>query len=182
MSRRGAAVLAAAAALAAGCGSSAPEVQPGSPSIGSSGAGRVNESQSGTAQVATGGGAAANGWYGTEQGFAACSLVSRRQAGAILGAPVRKPFEAPQGPTCIYRPQQGKSTLTLAVQTASIKQLRQQMLRPRALRVAGRPGYCGVVGLPMLYVPLSHGRVLTVGGRCAVAQRFAATALRGLIP
>jgi hypothetical protein len=113
--------------------------------------------------------------------FTPCNLVTPSQASAILGAAVREPIEAPQGPTCIYRTQTGKAFITLAVQTTSFKQLRKQLRRPKKVTVGGRTGYCGVYGQPMLYVPLADGRrVLSVSAACAVGTQFATRAIATL--
>ena len=40
--------------------------------------------------------------------FTPCNLVTAPQARAIVGAPIEQPFEAPQGPTCIYRSRDGE--------------------------------------------------------------------------
>ena len=114
-----------------------------------------------------------------ESRFTPC-LVSRSQARAFLGAPVVAPVEAPQGPTCIYRTQSGKSFVTLAVQSLDIDQLRRELQLPRTLAIADRRAYCGRHGQPMLYVSLSGNRVLSVGAPCAVARRFATTAVARL--
>jgi hypothetical protein len=115
---------------------------------------------------------------GTE--FTPCNLVSKGQARAMFGAPIQDPVEAPQGPTCIYRTQAGKGFVTLAVQTADFERLRPQLRRSRRVEVAERFAYCGEHGQEMLYVPLSHGQVLSVAAPCSMARKFAATALRQL--
>ena len=48
------------------------------------------------------------------------------------------------------------------------------------IAVSSRVGYCGTYGQPMLYVPLSGGRVLSIAGQCAVAKRFALKAVGNL--
>lgn len=105
-----------------------------------------------------------------------CSLVTKAQARVILGAPVVEPLQAPQGPTCIYRSTRGKQFVTLAVQQASLAQLRKQLRASRSVRVAGTTGYCGRSGRPMLYLPVSGSRVLSVAAACNIATRFAAKA------
>ena len=105
-----------------------------------------------------------------------CSLVTKAQARAILGRPVVEPLQAPQGPTCIYRSTRGKQFVTLAVQEASLAQLRKQLSASRSVRVAGTTGYCGRSGRPMLYLPVSSGHVLSVAAACDIATRFAAKA------
>jgi hypothetical protein len=105
-----------------------------------------------------------------------CSLVTNSQARAILGTPVVEPLQAPQGPTCIYRAARGKQYVTLAVQQASLAKLRKQLSASRSVQVAGATGYCGKSGRPMLYLPVSSGRVLSVAAACTIATRFAAKA------
>jgi hypothetical protein len=112
--------------------------------------------------------------------FTPCNLVSRTQARAILGGPIMAPIEAPQGPTCIYRSRSGKSFVTLAVQPLGIRHLKKQMRHPQAVGVAHRTAYCGTYGQPMLYVPLSRSRVLSVAAPCPVAKQFAARAVARL--
>jgi hypothetical protein len=105
-----------------------------------------------------------------------CSLVTRTQAKAIVGAPILEPLEAPQGPTCIYQAKSGKPYITLAVQSVSFTRLRKQIRNTRAISVADRKAYCGTYGKPMLFLPLSDGRVLSIAAPCSMASRFAATA------
>lgn len=105
-----------------------------------------------------------------------CSLVTRTQAKAIVGAPVREPIQAPQGPTCIYQATTGKAYVTLAVQTVDFAQLRRQIRDERAVSIAYRTAYCGTYGKPMLFLPVTGGRVLSITAPCSMAQRFAAKA------
>ena len=112
--------------------------------------------------------------------FTPCSLVTRAQAGAILGAAVLVPREAPQGPTCIYRTRTGDDFVTLAVEQMSFSGLKRQQRRERPLEVAGRSAFCGAHGQPMLYVQLSRERVLSVAAPCPVAKRFATRAVTRL--
>jgi len=106
--------------------------------------------------------------------------VTKAQAGAILGAAMREPFEAPQGPTCIYRTRSGKGFVSVAVQATDIRKLAPRLRLRQRVAVSSRVGYCGTYGQPMLYLPLSRGRVLSVSGHCAVAKRFALKAVRRL--
>jgi hypothetical protein len=110
--------------------------------------------------------------------FTPCNLVTKSQARAIVGAPVRDPLEAPQGPTCIYRTTKGKGFVTVAVQSLSFKKLKPRLRQSRRVTVSRRTAYCGQYGQAMLYVPLSGGRVLSVAGPCPVARRFAAAAVQ----
>ena len=111
-----------------------------------------------------------------------CNLVTKTQAQAILRASIRTPREGLQGPTCIYEARRTATLVTIAVQSADIADLKRQLRRVRPVAVASKRGYCGRVGRPVLYVPLSGGRVLTIAASCATAQRFATTALTRLRP
>lgn len=112
--------------------------------------------------------------------FTPCNLVTRAQATAILGGPVQVPFEAPQGPTCIYRSKTGKTFITLAVQTQDFDRLKKRMRRPQAVSVGDHAAYCGTYGQPMLYVSLARKRVLSLAAPCPVARQFAARAVARL--
>jgi hypothetical protein len=109
-----------------------------------------------------------------------CSLVTRTQARAIVGAAILEPLEAPQGPTCIYKAATGRALIGLTVQKASFATLREQVRRGREIAVAHRRGVCGSYGGPMLYLPVGGGRVLSIAGSCAMASRFAAQAIAHL--
>jgi hypothetical protein len=112
--------------------------------------------------------------------FTPCNLVSVAQARAIVGAPMQQPLEASQGPTCIYRTKDGKSFVTIAVQSLDFKKLKPRIHLRQRVAVSDRAAYCGIYGQPMLYVPLSGGRVLSVGAHCSVARRFAVKAVQQL--
>jgi len=103
-----------------------------------------------------------------------CSLVTKAQARAIIGVPIVEPLEAPQGPTCIYRAKSGTRFITVAVETVRFAQLRRQISKIRRVEVS--TAYCGRHGRPMLYLPLSSTRVLSVSAPCGLATRFAAKA------
>jgi hypothetical protein len=105
-----------------------------------------------------------------------CSLVTKTQARAIVGAPIREPLEAPQGPTCIFQTKAGKPYVTLTVQTLNFAKLRKRIRNTHALSIANRTAYCGTYGKPMLYLPLAGGRVLSIAASCSMAARFAAKA------
>jgi hypothetical protein len=115
-----------------------------------------------------------------DSSFTPCNLVTRARAGEIMGAELEQPLEAPQGPTCIYRSRRGTDLVTVSVQALDFDSVRPQLRRPEQVGVADRIAYCGQHGQPMLYLPLSGGRVLAIAGECAVARRFAASALRQL--
>lgn len=109
--------------------------------------------------------------------FTPCNLVSRARAREIVGAPVRVPIEAPQGPTCIYRTEGGDRFITLAVQSVDFRKLRRQLHDVQKVPAADATAYCAKLGQPMLYVPLSRRRVLSVAAPCDVATRFASAAV-----
>lgn len=183
-----AAVIGAAAALGA-CGGSSPPPAPGSPErplvaqAQPAPKGRSNE-----ASQAGGSNAARPGYEALLKGqsrhprtrFTPCNLVTKQQARAIIGAPMREPVEALQGPTCIYRSRDGRSFVSLAVQRVDIKTLKPHLRLRQRVNVSSRTGICGTLGQPVLYVPISHGRVLSVTGHCAVAARFARAAVKQL--
>lgn len=106
-----------------------------------------------------------------------CSLVTKPQAQDLIGMPIVEPLEAPQGPTCIYQTGSGERYVTLAAQDESIERLRERLRDPTAVAVAGRSGYCGTVGGPVLYLPLSGLRTLVVAAPCEMAKGFAALAV-----
>ena len=175
--------LAAAALFVAACGGDGeqrPAGPPGSaanplkphPTVTAPVHGRVNEAQAANARVRT----------GSAHGAAApCTLVTRTEAAKIVRLRLAKPVEAPQGPTCVYRPQKkGASFVTVAVQSVPFKSLSKQLKRSQKIAVARRTAYCGMNGTPILYVPLPGGRVLSIAAQCDVAKQFAATALRRL--
>jgi len=109
--------------------------------------------------------------------FTPCNLVTKAQAGAIVGAPQQDPLEAPQGPTCIYRSRDGKRFVTLAVQSVAFSKLKHQMHKRQQVSVSNKTAFCGMLGQPILYVPLSGSRVLSVAAPCQVARKFAARAV-----
>lgn len=112
--------------------------------------------------------------------FTPCNLVTRQQARKIIGAPMREPLEALQGPTCIYRSRDGKSFTAVAVQPVDIGTLKSHLRLRQRVSVSSRTGVCGTLGQPVLYVPLARGQVLSVTGHCGIAARFARTAVRQL--
>jgi hypothetical protein len=114
-----------------------------------------------------------------EQRFTPCNLVTPARARAILGAPIRPPVEAPQGPTCIYSARSGDSFTTIAVQRLRFSDLARQ-LRPKRVEIPGVRAYCAE-RQSTVYVPLGGGRVLTVGGPCDLAREFASAAVKRLV-
>jgi len=102
-----------------------------------------------------------------------CTLVTKRQAQTILGAKLLDPVVAPQGPTCIYRDRASQTFATIAIQSTSFSAVRRQLRRVQRVDVSDRTAYCGIHGRPMLYLPLSRGRVLSVASQCDTAARLA---------
>ncbi len=116
--------------------------------------------------------------------FNPCTLVSMREAQSIVGGSITDRFEAPLGPTCVYKVAGTKSLITLTVESLNLSQIRHEMTKPQPLAL-GRHGafraYCGRLGQEMLFAPLSsRGEVLNVTAHCPIAQRFAALALTRL--
>jgi hypothetical protein len=109
--------------------------------------------------------------------FTPCNLVTQDQATAIIGSPIQQPLEAPQGPTCIYRTRDGKRFISLAVQSVKFSTVKRQVRRRQSVTISDRTGICGRYGQPMLYVPVSGGRVLTVAAPCGIAKQFALKAV-----
>jgi hypothetical protein len=111
-----------------------------------------------------------------------CTLVSRSEVQAIAGRPIAAPVDAPQGPTCIYRPKDGKLLITLAVQDNNFSKVEPQaQLRDKTpVSVRGHAAYCGLTGAPTLIVPLTNGRFLSVTAPCPIAAALASTALTRL--
>jgi hypothetical protein len=111
-----------------------------------------------------------------------CTLVSSKQVAKVTGLPVTKQILAPLGPTCIYKLANGSRQVTITVGSARFAALVSQIprRRRRRVRVVGHLGYCGVLGQPVLYVSLPHGRVLTITAACGPAQKLAAIAVRRL--
>lgn len=109
--------------------------------------------------------------------FSPCSLVTRAEAAAILRTDVATPFEAPQGPTCIYKGRGGSPFVTVAVQELDFAQVERQLRKRQRVDVAGRTGWCGSYGRETLYVPLGERRVLSISSRCDQAQKLAERAI-----
>ena len=110
-----------------------------------------------------------------------CTLVSRAQADAILGGRLSSVEEAPLGPTCIYQAQGSAIPVTLAVESLDFATIKAHIHHRRGVTIAGSVAYCGELGQPALFAPLTGGRMLRVTGRCAVAAKFAALALPHLL-
>jgi hypothetical protein len=184
MTLRSSIAVAAAAALLAACGGEPSKPAAGTqdnPAVGKTtqpnSEGRLNEA-AGAQDSNPDGTAPAAGRDVQFTRSAPCKLVSRSQAGAILGAPVRAPLQAPQGPTCIYRTKTGDGFVTLAIQPVDISSLTRKLGKPQRVDVSHKLAYCGSYGQRMLYAEISRGWVLSVAAPCSVATRFAAKALQ----
>lgn len=109
--------------------------------------------------------------------FTPCNLVTKAEAQQILDASLEEPKEAPLGPTCIYRSRDGRSFVTLAVQTQSLRAATKALPAVRRLHVADRQAACSSAGRPTLWVSVAKRRLLTVAGPCDTAQQFATAAI-----
>jgi hypothetical protein len=109
-----------------------------------------------------------------------CELVSARAAEAILGAAIKRPFQAPQGPSCVYITRDRSAFVTLAMKQGDFALLSKDLAQRTRTPVLNRPTYCGMHGQPTLYADVSDGYVLTVAAECNVAKQFAGVALRAL--
>src|SRR3954447_21966678 len=85
--------------------------------------------------------------------FTPCNLVTKAQARAIVGAPMSEPIEAPLGPTCIYRTQDRKTFVTVAVPSLRFSKLKRQIHEREPVKIGHRTAYCASIGRPTLYVP-----------------------------
>jgi hypothetical protein len=111
-----------------------------------------------------------------------CSLVTRAEAGAILGRPIVGLRQAPQGPTCIYEPRRTKALITMAIQLTPFDPKKQPAKNVTRVTLRGHNAYCVKDhGLAML-VPLAAGHVLRVAAPCPIASGFASKALARLYP
>lgn len=181
MRRIGILVIVATAGVLAGCGGSSPPAPIGSPGNPVP-AKKTAETSEGAKVTKPGFKALVERQTSKPRSrFTPCNLVTAAQARAIIGAPMLDPIEAPQGPTCIYRSRDGKSFVTLGVQSLDFqKKVKPRLKLSHRIAVASRTAYCGTYGQPMLYLPLSGGRVLSIAAHCAVAKQFAAKAVRQL--
>jgi hypothetical protein len=109
--------------------------------------------------------------------FTPCNLVTKSEARAILASPVAQPTEAPLGPTCIYRTRDGRAFVTVALQNVKFSEAGRKLSHARKLKVSGRAAVCGKLDKQVLYVSLAPRRMLSVAGPCAVARKFATTAV-----
>jgi hypothetical protein len=108
-----------------------------------------------------------------------CTLLSQTEVQTALHQQVGKPVEAPQGPTCIYAPQNTGRQITVAVESLPFSKIKPQaQLQDRiSLTVAGHSAYCGTSGGQRLIIPLGENRYLTVAAPCPIAASLAAKAI-----
>jgi hypothetical protein len=111
-----------------------------------------------------------------------CRLVSRAEAQAIIGAPLRAPTEAPLGPTCLYQTVHNNQLVTLAVQSMDLAAVAPAIRGRRTVEVGGHKGYCGTYGQQTTLIPIKGGHVLQVTAPCRIGRLFAAKALARLSP
>lgn len=114
------------------------------------------------------------------KGFNPCRLVSVSEARSITRGLVVSSVEAPLGPSCIYGGHRSRPEITLSIQTLGYSSATRRLANLKPVTVGTRRAACGRLGQPMLYVPLSRGRVLNVTAPCAVARRFATLAVSRL--
>jgi hypothetical protein len=106
--------------------------------------------------------------------------VSKAEAQTIVHEPITGPREAPLGPTCIYQPARGGNSVTLTVESVDFAAIEGQLRDRRRVTIGGHTAYCGYLGQPTMFVPLSSGRVLHLTASCMVGSLFAARALTRL--
>jgi hypothetical protein len=109
-----------------------------------------------------------------------CTLITRPEARALSGGAIVGSFEAPLGPTCVFRLAHSKAELTLNIQTSTFAGLTRQLRARRRLTIRGHQAYCGRLGAQLLIVRLPADRLLQVTAPCVMAQKLAAVALRRL--
>jgi hypothetical protein len=113
----------------------------------------------------------------TATGQNPCTLVLKARAQAIIGRRIATPQEAPLGPTCIYRPLDGKSVITVSVESIDFAKVESLIHHKKRVSVAGHTAYCGDYGRTATFVPLKAHRVLNVTAPCTIGAQFATAAL-----
>jgi hypothetical protein len=112
--------------------------------------------------------------------FTPCNLVTKSQAKAFMRTAIAEPVEAPLGPTCVYRSQDGRTSVSVAVTQQSLSEATRQVRQAAAMKVTGHQAVCGRQGRSMLYVSIRRGQTLSVAAPCVTALKFANTAVRRL--
>jgi hypothetical protein len=115
--------------------------------------------------------------------------MSTPEVAAIIGQPVEKAVVTALGPTCVFIPGKVPASrghrggqvhpieVTLAVTPLIFKSSAARLKNAVAFKVGGHTADCGVVGHPVAYVSLSHGRVMTITAPCPLAAQIARAAL-----
>jgi hypothetical protein len=111
-----------------------------------------------------------------------CTLVTRAEAGKIVGQPIVGLRQAPQGPTCVYRARKTKSLITMAIQLMPFDPKKQRATDVTRVTLRGHKAYCVKRGSLAMLVPLAAGHVLNVTAPCPIAAGFASKALARLYP
>jgi hypothetical protein len=111
-----------------------------------------------------------------------CTLVTRAEAGKIVGQPIVGLHQAPQGPTCVYRARKTKSLITMAIQLMPFDPKKQRATDVTRVTLRGHKAYCVKRGSLAMLVPLAAGHVLNVTAPCPIAAGFASKALARLYP
>jgi hypothetical protein len=104
--------------------------------------------------------------------------VTKAEAASALHTALQSADEAPLGPTCVFESSAGAVIATLTIEHGNF----EQQVQPRATSVAqaavaGRTTYCGTLGQPMLWAPLSGSEIFVVTARCDAARALAALVL-----
>lgn len=107
-----------------------------------------------------------------------CVFVSGAEAQAIIGTPIVGQTEAPLGPTCVFKLQGQRQTITIALEAERLSAQTRYMHKRRRLLLGGHRAYCGILGRSMLDVRLGPRRILNVTAPCRVAEALASRALR----
>lgn len=184
------ALLASAALLSAGCAGSGSRGPNGEPTQAARGVQRLPKAEGHAADVRATGPQRARQPHGLVDDEVAasgaklpdpCALVSRAQAQSILHAAVSAPVLAPQGPTCVYASRNSKQQVTLEVESGlDAVALRPKLHDRMRVKVGSRHAYCGAAGVPVLRIPVSGGRIISVSAPCPIAAAFAGDALSHL--
>jgi hypothetical protein len=103
-----------------------------------------------------------------------CSLVTGKEANAILGGNVRK-SEHLQGPTCVFSGS-GRQ-ISLVVEEVPLKPLVNGARKAQQLTVKGQKAWCLHYEMSSVVTSVGKGRVLQITGPCQAGVRFAAAAI-----